>query len=750
MKVIRRANVPTLKRGSAHSRSRSSARERGQVVVIFAGAVIALVALCAVVVDVAWYWTNNLRMQRAADAAALAGVVWLPSKPQTAYSVARAEAAKNGYRDGTGGVTITAVVDASNKQRLKVTITGPVGTFFARAVGINSFAAKRDAKADYVLPVPMGSPQNYYGVGFFEGLVPQTSKANAAGASSCGTASWSSTCTGSIPTVAPSGGQWTASSGTILASVQSNNNIYATENTNGQAQQWSTFGLLSGGSAIPSPAANQVLTIRGIEIRLSDAFVSAACASSTIGVDLSWDSGVSWSTAVKTPSLGTNTSTGDYALGSSSATSAWGSRAWGRNDFSDTSFRVRLTANKGCGTAGTTLNADMLEARVSWNVETTTTTWNKQTLSVPDPVSGTLASQGFWGAIFTSGGVRQNGDKYAPSYIGGGVTGVSSSSSSPTYDSAGYDYTIELPGAGNTGQVQLFDPIYCATGDNGHGGFFGAGDHWTTRGSTGTTDVAPVSITYRLYNTQGTLLDVTDDGLPVATLTYDPGGTKLADLSGYFGTPSGSGLTDCSTNPAHNKWVSMAAGLNAGIYRLNVNTSLAPANLNVGAENLFSIWVKSAGDARVYGGGRMAAYTNLDTGQQKFYFAQIEKTHAGKTMEIKLFDPGETTGNAYLRLLSPDGNSYHYQTFDWESDDGRSGTNVTEIQTSNGSPLFDNKEITITVPLPTTYGQGGINPPGDITDEDGWWLIEYQLSNGNDTTTWSVNIRGNPVHLVIP
>src|SRR5262245_2098250 len=81
-------------------------RQRGQIVVLFAGAMIALLGLCAVVVDVAWYWTNNLRIQRAADAASLAGVVWLPSRPNSAFSVARAEAAKNGYTDGVGGVTV--------------------------------------------------------------------------------------------------------------------------------------------------------------------------------------------------------------------------------------------------------------------------------------------------------------------------------------------------------------------------------------------------------------------------------------------------------------------------------------------------------------------------------------------------------------------------------------------------------------------------------------------------------------------
>ena len=36
-----------------------------------------------------------------------------------------------------------------------------------RVFGINSINATRTAKAEYVLPVPMGSPQNYYGVGLF-------------------------------------------------------------------------------------------------------------------------------------------------------------------------------------------------------------------------------------------------------------------------------------------------------------------------------------------------------------------------------------------------------------------------------------------------------------------------------------------------------------------------------------------------------------------------------------------------------
>ncbi len=144
-------------------------------------------------------------------------------------------------------------------------------------------------------------------------------------------------------------------------------------------------------------------------------------------------------------------------------------------------------------------------------------------------------------------------------------------------------------------------------------------------------------------------------------------------MRGAFGTPQNRrprDLQDCSANPAHNQWVQMADRQLARERDVPAQRQHQPrrGQQNVGAENLFSIWVKSGRlGARVYGGGRMAAYTNLDAGQQKFYFAQIEKVHAGKTMEIHLFDPGEASGNAYLRILSPDGNVYHYQTFDWTS-----------------------------------------------------------------------------------
>src|SRR5664280_3887744 len=135
-------------------RVRERERSRGQILVIFALSAFVFVGMCAVVVDVSWYWTNTLRVQRAADAAALAGAVLLPEDVPGAQTRAYAEAARNGYDRATTGVTVTALPDADNDRQLDVTISAPVGTYFMRVVGIQKIQATRSSKAEFVLPVP--------------------------------------------------------------------------------------------------------------------------------------------------------------------------------------------------------------------------------------------------------------------------------------------------------------------------------------------------------------------------------------------------------------------------------------------------------------------------------------------------------------------------------------------------------------------------------------------------------------------
>ena len=142
---------------------------RGQVLVIFAGALIALLSLCAVVIDVSWYWASTLRVQRAADAAALAGVVSLPGdipaargnrgdggRPERLHGEQQLPGGRQDARRTSPGCA--RVPDPNNDRQLDVTVSEPVNTFFMRLIGINSITATRSSKALYVLPVPMGSP----------------------------------------------------------------------------------------------------------------------------------------------------------------------------------------------------------------------------------------------------------------------------------------------------------------------------------------------------------------------------------------------------------------------------------------------------------------------------------------------------------------------------------------------------------------------------------------------------------------
>src|SRR5665811_977548 len=122
-----------------------------------------LIGLVGIAVDTTYAWREALRVQRAADAASLAGVVYMPGNfnltTPSATTAAQAEALKNGYASGVLPIKV-----AANPRELDVSITTQVPTFFSRLFGVNSFTVTRYSKAIFVQPVPMGSPLNYYGV----------------------------------------------------------------------------------------------------------------------------------------------------------------------------------------------------------------------------------------------------------------------------------------------------------------------------------------------------------------------------------------------------------------------------------------------------------------------------------------------------------------------------------------------------------------------------------------------------------
>jgi hypothetical protein len=696
-----------------------SERERGQALPLFALMIFVITGSVAIVTDVSWFWVNNQRMQRAADAASLAGAVYLPGDVPGAYSAARASAAQNGYTNGVGGVLVTPVQDPGNRRRLNVTVSGPVSTYFARVFGLNTIQESALSKAEFTLPVPMGSPQVYYGLGTFLKTINTSTTASVNGDSGWRTAS-------TVPSTV-----WTTP---LNANGTSDTNYAVSPVTNGTSQQWSGLGIFG---QLPVPTGSQTLTITGLELELRHLLTgsgnSTTCQTQAA---LSWDNGTTWST---TQNVTTTTLKVLKTFGTAASTASWGAHVWIAADFNN--FRVRLTFNKpdfNCG-ASRILDIDTMRVRASYSLATTTvTTTVSGPQTINDPNGSALTSQGFWGAVITLGGSRENGDEFSPA--NDNLKGTSN----PEYDAGGYDYTVIL---GSNGKLELFDPTFCETGSNASGGNLGAGDHWIGGPPNGVTTV------FSLWNENGTAYTTVDD-TQVATSGATFANQIGSDQSGNMGNPghrtnTTPAVPDCSADPYHNAWYTMpgATGLAAGRYRLNVVTS-APGNASTNAENMWSAWVSSGGSPQVYGEGKMAAYNNLTAGTQLFYLAQIDRENAGKTMEITLFDPGDVSGDAYLRILSPNGNAYNYATFSYIADNGLTGTNVNVIQTASvaGGSRFQDAAIVIDVPLPTGYGSSGLTPPGESSA--GWWKIEYQVNGGNDTTTWQVAIRGSPVHLV--
>jgi hypothetical protein len=389
------------------------------------------------------------------------------------------------------------------------------------------------------------------------------------------------------------------------------------------------------------------------------------------------------------------------------------------------------------------------------------------------PPLPTLASQGFFGAIEGQGSNRSTGDAFAPAYN-------PRTTPNSQYDPNGYDYQVEIPVAG--GAVWIYDPTFCATTSGPGGGHLGAGDHWFDG-----ANAIPVSTYFRLWDTTGTAFTTTDDVLAASSGNTFANEYQV-DKSPAYATASAAGgqnndfkdgtdpdwstAGDCRAHVAHNRWWQLASGLAAGMYRLQVTTTdpaNPTANQNQMFENMWSLQVVGGGSPRIYGSGRMVSYANIQTGAQLFYLAQIDRrSGAGKTLQIDLFDPGDTAAPTWLQILSPDGNAYTPVRFSYTADANASpghtsGTNVTCIQTRGGagatppggcpsdpttSPaeFYQNSWIRITVPLSLAYGSSGLTPPGEPAP--GWWKIRYTVNKGNDTTTWMVSLRGNPVHLV--
>lgn len=107
--------------------------ERGQVLILVAFALVALLGMLALVADVGLLYLGRARSMNAAEAAALAGVQHLPSDPVQARTVALDYVGRNGLDAANAEVEIT-----ENNTRLDVKVHQTIPLFFARVLGFES------------------------------------------------------------------------------------------------------------------------------------------------------------------------------------------------------------------------------------------------------------------------------------------------------------------------------------------------------------------------------------------------------------------------------------------------------------------------------------------------------------------------------------------------------------------------------------------------------------------------------------
>jgi hypothetical protein len=387
-----------------------------------------------------------------------------------------------------------------------------------------------------------------------------------------------------------------------------------------------------------------------------------------------------------------------------------------------------------------------------------------------------LNPRGFWATLNTQGAENVNGDAYQAGYD------TRTSTTSPAcpasnqacYDGTNYyNYAIEMPPGATNGRVYVYDPQFCAVNVNR-----GTGDRWFG-GSVA------VSTFYTLYDTESSLYDLAED----TELAFS--GDRFRTMDWDDSTMGGSGGDEClyrtdalygDGRDYHGRWyllnpdTAMAGGTEGKVYRIHTS-STDPANttaqLGTNGENSFAIYVSAdvpggGGSPRIYGLGAMQAFTPLSSDSSidsdwsddvisEFYLAQIEAAHAGKTIEIRLWDPGDTQAlRAELQILQPTSTGWTETDFSYTATQGTSNsgradcnsltsTGTNSVLTNNGGGsgggIFNGCWLTMRAAVPQTYAG----------HQDGWWKIRYRMDGddtSNDVTTWQVNLIGNPVHLV--
>ena len=150
--------------------------QRGQAVVLLAVMIGTLCIVLALAIDSGIAYIQSEAAERAAAAAALSGVVYMPYQFDAAHAfppgsgndaVDRAilEARRNGFdvRDTADGVSVVVSAVTGHSNELQVTVSRNVPIGFGGVLQHGAFQVSRTATALYLPPISLGQPGNQIG-----------------------------------------------------------------------------------------------------------------------------------------------------------------------------------------------------------------------------------------------------------------------------------------------------------------------------------------------------------------------------------------------------------------------------------------------------------------------------------------------------------------------------------------------------------------------------------------------------------
>jgi hypothetical protein len=150
--------------------------QQGQAIVIIALAGTLMLAGVGLAVDVVVGYLYSVATERAAAAAALSGVVFMPDQFSSfsavppgsrndAWDRAIDEAKRNGYdpQDLANGISVTPSQVAGHPNRLQVTVSRNAPVFFMEIFGFRPYQVSKTAVATYLPPIALGQPGSQVG-----------------------------------------------------------------------------------------------------------------------------------------------------------------------------------------------------------------------------------------------------------------------------------------------------------------------------------------------------------------------------------------------------------------------------------------------------------------------------------------------------------------------------------------------------------------------------------------------------------